>query len=219
MTENEAIEKLKIFPEWNKVDEWLSVATMEELVNTCNNALEEIQKYRELGKIEFLTDMKSNYVEVLSDLRQYQKLGTIEELKEDKAIADELSAIEAAEFYAVISEWKKYQEIGTIEECQENKAIAEEADISGKWIPCSERLPEECESMFTKYKGTDRWDDAMFEKISDDVNVTVEFEDGKRKTKTLHTIDGKWKMDNGIVKYNVVAWQQLPKPYKGVDKN
>ena len=89
MTENEAIEKLKIFPEWNKVDEWLSGAAMEELVNTCNNALEEIQKYRAIGTIEFLTDMKSNYVEVLSDLRQYQKIGTVEECQQNKAIAEE----------------------------------------------------------------------------------------------------------------------------------
>lgn len=82
------------------------------------------------------------------------------------------------------------------------------------WTPCSERLPEEHETMFAKLKGTDKWDSAMPEKISDDVNVTVEFEDGKRKTKTMHTIDGKWKTDINIVKFKVIAWQPLPEPYQ-----
>ncbi len=58
-------------------------------------------------------------VEALKEVEQYQKLGTVEELKKDKAIADELSAIEAAQCYAAVSEWKKYQEIGTVEECRE----------------------------------------------------------------------------------------------------
>lgn len=82
MTENEVIEKLKIFPEWNKVDEWLSVAAMQELVDTCIEAFKENQRYRELGRIEFLSDMKSHYVEALSNLRQYQKIGTVEECRE-----------------------------------------------------------------------------------------------------------------------------------------
>lgn len=81
------------------------------------------------------------------------------------------------------------------------------------WIPCSERLPEEHDSIFAKLKGTDKWFDAMFEKISDDVNATVEFEDGTRKTMTLHTNDGKWNTNNRIVKFNVIAWQPLPQPF------
>jgi len=83
----------------------------------------------------------------------------------------------------------------------------------GEWISCSERLPEEHESIFAKFKGTDKWNDAMFEKISDEVNVTVEFEDGTRKTKTLHTIDGRWNGGNRGIKFKVIAWQPLPEPY------
>ena len=77
---------------------------------------------------------------------------------------------------------------------------------NGGWIPCRERLPEEHDSMFAKFKGTEKWDSAMFEKISDDVNVTVEFENGKRKTKTLHTVDGKWNGGQRGVKFKVIAW-------------
>lgn len=86
---------------------------------------------------------------------------------------------------------------------------------SDEWIPCSEQLPEEHDSMFARLKGTDKWNNGMFEKISNDVNVTVKFEDGKRKTMTLNTIDGKWKTDMNIVKFEVIAWQPLPEPYRG----
>lgn len=92
-----------------------------------------------------------------------------------------------------------------------------EREHNNGWIPCSEQLPEEHDSMFAKLKGTDKWSDAMFEKISDDVNATVEFEDGTRKTMTLHTNDGKWNTNNRIVKFNVIAWQPLPQPYKERD--
>lgn len=85
----------------------------------------------------------------------------------------------------------------------------------GEWIPCSERMPEEHETMFAKLKGTDKWHDAMFEGMSDDVNVTVEFDDGSRKTMTLHTCDGEWKTDLRIVKFKVIAWQPLPEPCRG----
>lgn len=54
----------------------------------------------------------------------------------------------------------------------------------------------------------------MFEKTSDEVIVTVEFEDGTRKTKILHTINGEWNTRSKIVKFKVIAWQPLPEPYR-----
>lgn len=94
--------------------------------------------------------------------------------------------------------------------------IMDAPEAEPQWIPCSERLPEERESIFKKAKGTDKWDPEMFESISDDFNVTVEFEDGTRKTMTSHTTDGKWSCEkNYIIKMKVIAWQPLPEPYKG----
>lgn len=83
-----------------------------------------------------------------------------------------------------------------------------------KWIPVSEGMPEEHDTMFAKFKGTDKWNDFMFEKRSNDVNVTIEFDDGSRITQTLYTIDGEWKRETNI-KYKVIAWRPLPEPYKG----
>ena len=75
---------------------------------------------------------------------------------------------------------------------------------NGGWIPCSERLPEEHDSMFAK--------------VSDEANVTtIDLEEGTRKTETDYTLDGKWhiEINNRVVKKKVIAWQPLPKEYKG----
>lgn len=94
--------------------------------------------------------------------------------------------------------------------------MEQSAEDCREWIYCGDgkNLPEEHDSMFAKFKGTEKWDLAMFEKISDDVNVTVEFENGERKTKTLHTVDGKWNGGQRGVKFKVIAWQKLPEPYR-----
>ena len=85
------------------------------------------------------------------------------------------------------------------------------------WIPCSSgKMPMEHDSIFANYRGTKKWNDAMFEKISDEVNVTVVDEKGNGTTTHAHTVDGKWECD--LLKcnktYKVLAWQPLPQPYK-----
>ena len=63
--------------------------------------------------------------------------------------------------------------------------------------------------------------DVMFEKISDEVNVTIELEDGTRTTTTSYTLDGKWKVEKEqqVVKKKVTAWQPLPDVYKPEEKS
>lgn len=87
------------------------------------------------------------------------------------------------------------------------------------WIPVEERLPEEHDSIFAKFKGTSKWNGVMWERHSDEVNVTYELEDGTRKATTSYTLDGVWKLEkeSKVVKKKVVAWQPLPEPYKGGD--
>lgn len=85
----------------------------------------------------------------------------------------------------------------------------------GKWIPASERLPEEHDSIFAEYKGTKKWVPGMFEKTSDEVIVTVINSKGKTATTHAHTNDGTWK--NDLIKldgYRITAWMPLPEPYK-----
>lgn len=82
------------------------------------------------------------------------------------------------------------------------------------WIPVTEQMPKEHDSMFAKYKGTDKWDRFMFEKISHDVLATVENEKGNLHVILAHTIDGKWGGSIQIRKLKVIAWMPLPEPYR-----
>lgn len=93
---------------------------------------------------------------------------------------------------------------------------SEESDVPdicvGKWIPCSERMPDEHEWLGTKKFGTT---------ISDEVYVTFETPKGERFCKHLkfqnkklsdydqHTIDVFYKGSKPI------AWMPLPEPYRG----
>ena len=88
------------------------------------------------------------------------------------------------------------------------------AEAEPEWIPCSERLPEERDSIFSKLYGTEKWRDAMFRKTSDTVICTVQFRDGTRQTCPCHTIDGEWNQSmKGMGK--VLAWMPLPEPWGG----
>ena len=80
-----------------------------------------------------------------------------------------------------------------------------------RWIPCSERLPEEKDAGILKKLGT--------EKRSEYVIATVDVK-GERMTVTACTYDGKWdwNMKYAFPDFKVVAWMPLPEPYKGDDK-
>lgn len=86
------------------------------------------------------------------------------------------------------------------------------------WIRVNDEMPVERDSMFAKFKGTNKWKTGMFEKTSRDVLVTVEYDNGKRHTEVAHTVDGRWKLKMRILNARVIAWKEMPQPYKG-DKN
>ena len=98
-----------------------------------------------------------------------------------------------------------------IDELQE--AIEQDEKENG-WIPVSERLPEEHNSIFAKFKGTDNWKRGMFEKTSKYVIATVVFDDGTVLVEQAHTTDGIWRTDKKVLGGTVVAWMDYPKPYK-----
>ena len=87
----------------------------------------------------------------------------------------------------------------------------------GRWTPVTEKMPEEKDSFFAKFWGTDKWNEYMFRGRSELVEVTVELEDGTRYTDASRTRDGKWdiEMNHGAVKKKVVAWKPMSEPWKG----
>ena len=84
--------------------------------------------------------------------------------------------------------------------------------IEDKWIPVSDHLPPEHDTIFAKLKGTDKWRDAMFEKQSDDVRVVFRFEDGTRRVGHSYTVDGVWECEkpNRYLKRTVTHWCENP---------
>ena len=83
-----------------------------------------------------------------------------------------------------------------------------------RWIPCSERMPEEREWIGTKRFGTT---------ISDEVYVTFESPDGQRFADHISFQNGKLSRSDAErmrVWYKgakPIAWTPLPEPYRGGD--
>lgn len=98
-----------------------------------------------------------------------------------------------------------------IEQLQED---LEQDEKENGWIPVSERLPEEHDSIFAKFKGTNNWKRGMFEKTSKYVIATVVFDDGTVLVEQAHTTDGIWRTDKKVLGGTVVAWMDYPEPYK-----
>lgn len=71
----------------------------------------------------------------------------------------------------------------------------------GEWIPSSERLPEEKESVLVQWEKYDRY-----------LNITTTYLDvmwlDDAEEKVFETI-------NGVPNGKVVAWQPLPEPWEG----
>lgn len=113
-----------------------------------------------------------------------------------------------------------YNQPRTAQECycssfETLQELVDKAD-SFEWIPVSERLPEEHDSIFAKLYGTDKWSNALWRTQSKEVLVTIEYEDGVRTVKSSHTTDGKWVIEKRakFSKCKVVAWMSFPKPMK-----
>jgi hypothetical protein len=117
--------------------------------------------------------------------------------------------------------WKSYDKNriygiasrGYLEILQE---LVEKAD-SFEWIPVSERLPKEHDSIFAKLYGTDKWNNKLWRTVSDRVLVTIKYDDGTRIVKESHTRDGEWSDEKRCMNCKVEAWMPLPKAYKEKD--
>lgn len=85
---------------------------------------------------------------------------------------------------------------------------------SFEWIPISERLPEEHDSVFAKLYGTDKWRSELWRTTSNIVIATIKYNDGTVIVKETFTHDGEWTVEKKNINCKVIAWMPFPKPYK-----
>lgn len=85
---------------------------------------------------------------------------------------------------------------------------------SFEWIPISERLPEEHDSVFAKLYGTDKWRSELWRTTSNIVIATIKYNDGTVIVKETFTHDGEWTVEKRNINCKVIAWMPLPEPYK-----
>lgn len=83
-----------------------------------------------------------------------------------------------------------------------------------RWIPVTERLPEEHESIFVKFWLTDLWIPGMYITTSDTVIALILCEDGIKRVNTMRTTDGKWNLKGIYGAKEVTHWMPLPEPPK-----
>lgn len=166
------------------------------VVEEAESLLRDMQEYRNLSdRIRAMFGETVTLKDVVDSLEQKVR----EPEKPDPVNARILT-------YEESDMWDAYKAIGTPEQCQE-------AVERTRWIPVSERMPDERDSIFAKFKGTDKWKNGMFEKTSGTVIVTVCSNDGSYRTTTAHTNDGEWKITTFLHEEKVVAWKPLPEPY------
>lgn len=111
-----------------------------------------------------------------------------------------------------------YQEPRTAGDfCWESKNILQELvdkAESFEWIPVSEKLPDEHESIFAKSYGTDKWDNMFWRTTSNRVIAAIKYNDGTVIVKEAFTHDGEWTVEKKKINCKVIAWMPFPKPYK-----
>lgn len=90
---------------------------------------------------------------------------------------------------------------------------------SFEWIPISERLPEEHDSVFAKLYGTDKWRSELWRTTSNRVIATIKYNDGTVIVKDAFTHDGEWTVEKRNTNCKVIAWMPFPNPYKLGERN
>lgn len=77
------------------------------------------------------------------------------------------------------------------------------------WISVKDGMPEEHDSIFARFYGTERWKTGMHRKVSNDVIACLEAKNGHRMAKVLSTQDGEWNV-NKIYHAEVTHWMPFP---------
>ena len=97
------------------------------------------------------------------------------------------------------------------------KIPAADVEPKRRWIPVEEGLPQERDTIFARFYGTEKWKPGMFRRISDDVRVVAVFEDGTAMVWHDHTVDGVWSCEKDEInpQRKITHWMENPELPKG----
>lgn len=88
-----------------------------------------------------------------------------------------------------------------------------DTNVGGRgWISVKDRMPDEHDSMFARFYGTEKWSGAMFKTCSDLVVVSYNA-NGQNLISTAITRDGKFRLQT-VLAGEVTHWMPLPEPPK-----
>lgn len=143
--------------------------------------------YSELDRDKIIDACKCA-ISAIQELQEYQKTGTLEEMKMLKAT--HFSGIELAKISCRLKQLEKYVDIGTLEEVRD--AVERQ-----KWIPCSERSPENISTVIVKVKEIEKPTIGWYGNMSGWRLTERDFEELKD--------------------FTVIAWMPLPNLYREDD--
>ena len=106
---------------------------------------------------------------------------------------------------AVIDLWDKYHYTIAVDAMRYDAELRRLPSVQPeqRWIPCSERLPEE-----------DNWLGGSGRQFSDEVLVSVvNYDNEDIWIYISQTIDGEWALELPS-HFKIIAWMPLPEPYK-----
>lgn len=127
-----------------------------------------------------------------------QKTVTIADILD--SVCDDYTVLPSAQPYTE-AEIQKMQDL---EQAELEKAFELGKTEANRWIPCSERTPEE-----------DHWLGGSGKQFSENVMVTiVNHSDEDTWVDMAHTVDGEWMLE--LPRHcEITAWMPSPEPYKG----
>lgn len=136
----------------------------------------------------------------------------LKEIKEEAALCQKY--IDECDIFASKSEHEKLA-LKIASNCEQTLSALADEIKKNDWISVEEAMPEEHDSVFAKFKGTDKWCNSFGEKNSNTVLVVLASNrDGNNfVVETGKTINGEWTTVPMTLKdrAHVVYWMPFPK--------
>jgi hypothetical protein len=136
----------------------------------------------------------------------------LKEIKEEVALCQKY--IDECDIFASKSEHEKLA-LKIASDCEQTLSALADEIKKGGWISVEEAMPEEHDSIFAKFKGTDKWCNSFWEKNSNTVLVVLvnNHDEDNFVVGTGKTIGGEWTTEPMLLKdrMHVAYWMPFPK--------